>query len=169
MAKTSTDKMRQMSSHLPLYARAVVWISFLILFVLPAMGWAASCEIVAKNLNAQLNQQLDERELAEVLTVLNKTKNRRLPPKFVTKEEAKKAGWRPGMDLWAIDALKGKSIGGDYFGNFDQRLPKGRWREADLDYRGGKRGPKRIVFATDGRRLVTIDHYQTFVEVPPCQ
>jgi len=152
-----------------LYARAVVWISFLIFFVLPTIGWAASCETVAKNLNAQLNQQLDEQELAEILTVLNKTKNRRLPPKFVTKEEARKLGWRPGMDLWAIDALKGKSIGGDYFGNFDHRLPKGRWREADLDYHGGKRGPKRIVFSTDGRRVVTIDHYQTFVEVPPCQ
>lgn len=31
--------------------------------------------------------------------------------------------------------------------------PAGRWQEADLDYRGGKRNAKRLVFAGSGRRF----------------
>ena len=43
------------------------------------------------------------------------------------------------------------------------------WREADLDYKGGRRGAKRLVFSNDGRRMVTVDHYDTFTEVPACR
>ena len=60
---------------------------------------------------------------------------------------------------------KGKSIGGDRFGNFEKQLPikKGRvYRECDIDYRGGKRGPKRIIFSNDGLIYYTGDHYKTF-------
>ncbi|WP_333583830.1 ribonuclease domain-containing protein, partial [Rivihabitans pingtungensis] len=42
------------------------------------------------------------------------------------------------------------------------------WTEADLDYRGGKRNAKRLVFSAR-QRFVTTDHYQTFVEIPACQ
>jgi guanyl-specific ribonuclease Sa len=87
----------------------------------------------------------------------------------VTKKQARSAGWSAGKDIWSVKSLKGKSIGGDTFGNFEKRLPKGRWREADLDYKGGKRGAKRIVFSADGRRTITVDHYQTFQEVPACR
>ena len=67
--------------------------------------------------------------------------------------------------------LKGKSIGGDAFGNREGRLPNGKriWHEADLDYAGGRRGPKRIVYSNDGLRRITVDHYATFKEVPPCR
>jgi ribonuclease T1 len=102
---------------------------------------------------------------------LNPSRNKSLPPKFVTKKQAKKSGWKPGRDLWESKSLEGKSIGGDIFSNREGHLPDGKriWREADLDYRGGHRGPKRILYSDDGLRAVTVDHYRTFKEVPPCR
>ena len=134
-------------------------------------AWAERCEAVVKELNHSLYPRVDERELFVILTVLNESDNRRLPPKFVTKDEARKLGWNPGSNLWGYDRLKGKSIGGDIFGNRERKLPNGKriWREADLDYKGGKRGAKRIIYSSDGRRMITVDQYKTFKEVPPCQ
>jgi len=132
---------------------------------------AERCEVVVKELNQSLRPGIDERELFVILTVLNETDNRRLPPKFFTKDEARNLGWKPGSNLWGYDRLKGKSIGGDIFGNREGKLPNGKrtWREADLDYKGGKRGAKRILYSNDGLRMITVDHYKTFKEVPPCQ
>ena len=123
------------------------------------------------DLNRSLHPQIDEGELVDVLKSLNRSENRRLPPKFVTKRQARKMGWGPGRDLWESKKLEGKSIGGDLFSNREGRLPDGNriWREADLDYRGGCRGPKRIVYSNDGLRAVTVDHYRTFTEVPRCE
>jgi guanyl-specific ribonuclease Sa len=75
------------------------------------------------------------------------------------------------MDLWKVKNLKGKSIGGDRFGNRERQLPDGgrKWREADLDYKGGQRGAKRLLYSDDGLRMVTVDHYATFREVPACR
>jgi ribonuclease T1 len=131
---------------------------------------AETCEAVVKELNRSLHPQIDEKELVTILRTLNETDNKKLPPNFVTKRQAKRLGWRPGRDLWEIRGLEGKSIGGDLFYNREGRLPDGGrvWREADLDYRGGHRGPKRIIYS-DGLKMVTVDHYRTFVEVPPCQ
>ena len=103
-------------------------------------------------------------DLAPVLQSLRDTG--RLPRSFVTKEQARALGWRPGADLWAH--APGKSIGGNRFGNREGRLPAGhRYYEADLDYRGGKRGAKRLVYtgSRTGPRYVTVDHYRSFVEV----
>ncbi|MGD9578952.1 MAG: ribonuclease domain-containing protein [Syntrophorhabdus sp.] len=132
---------------------------------------AVSCETVINDLNARLNPKVNANELVDILRTLNKSKNRELPEKFITKKEASQAGWRPGTSLWSVHVLGGKSIGGDRFGNYEKKLPNGkhRWREADLDYHGGRRGPKRIVFSRDGLRMITVDHYQTFKEVPECQ
>ena len=135
---------------------------------LPA-ATAASCREVAHELNRHLQPGVDEAELAAMLDALNASRNARLPDKFVTKKQARQAGWRPGRDLWQVPALKGKSIGGDRFGNREGRLPPGDWREADLDYRGGRRGAKRLLFSGEGQRRVTVDHYQTFVEAAPCR
>lgn len=128
-----------------------------------------SCSQAAQQLNYRLGMQLDSNELAQVLDELNRTRQQRLPEKFVTKRMAQAEGWRPGSSLWSVPALEGKSIGGDRFGNRERRLPDGKWKEADLDYRGGRRGAKRLVFSAAGGRYVTIDHYQTFVEVPACR
>ena len=62
----------------------------------------------------------------------------------------------------------GCSIGGDVFGNREGSLPdrSGRtWYECDIDYSGGKRGAKRIVYSNDGLIYYTEDHYETFVRL----
>ncbi len=135
----------------------------------PPAAYSASCESVARQMSKQLASQIDETELAEILNSLNTSGHRDLPPKFIAKKQAKDAGWKPGKDIWSVRELRGKSIGGDVFGNFEKKLPKGKWREADLNYKGGKRGAKRIVFSKEGKRMLTVDHYSTFVEVPACQ
>jgi len=130
-----------------------------------------SCQAVVSELNQSLSPKIDEKELVSILRTLNETRNKRLPAKFVTKKQAQKMGWKPGRDLWNTEALAGKSIGGDIFFNREGRLPDGRriWREADLDYKGGRRGPKRLIYSDDGLRSVTVDHYNTFKAVPPCE
>ena len=130
---------------------------------------ASGCNDIAHELNQRLPAKIDATELADILHTLNASRNARLPDKFVAKRAAQQAGWRPGKDLWSVAALKGKSIGGDRFGNRERSLPAGSWREADLDYRGGHRGAKRLLFSTDGQRRVSVDHYQTFVEIPECR
>jgi len=130
-----------------------------------------TCEPVVHALNQRLHPGIDEKELVSVLQSLAASSNRKLPPNFVTKGQAKKRGWRPGRDLWEAPDLRGKSIGGDSFQNREGKLPDGgrSWREADLDYKGGRRGAKRLVFSNDGKRMVTVDHYDTFTEVPACR
>lgn len=89
----------------------------------------------------------------------------KLPRNFITKSEANKLGWEGG-DLWRY--APGKSIGGDVFGNREGLLPKknGRtWYECDIDYAGGSRGAKRIVYSDDGLIYYTDDHYETFTEL----
>jgi ribonuclease T1 len=130
---------------------------------------AASCEKVVSAVNAQLSSKIVEQELIEMIRSLNHTNNKKLPPKFVTKNKARSEGWKAGEDLWSIGSLKGSSIGGDLFKNLEGRLPDNKWREADLDYKGGHRGGKRLIFSRDGRRFLTVDHYRTFVEIPACQ
>lgn len=134
-----------------------------------SLAFAAPCRDEVHKLNAGLHPKLDEVALTGILIHLNATHNTDLPANFVTKRDAVNAGWQRGHDLWEIPALKGKSIGGDRFGNREHQLPAGQWREADLDYKGGHRGPKRLIFSNQGRRFVTVDHYQTFTEIPVCQ
>ncbi len=102
---------------------------------------------------------------AETVTTLRDTKA--LPPRYVTKREAEKLGWKPGQDLCRV--APGKAIGGDNFSNREKRLPETagrRWREADLDYACGKRGTRRLVWSSDGLIYLTTDHYGTLREVP---
>ncbi|MCB2009968.1 MAG: ribonuclease domain-containing protein [Geminicoccaceae bacterium] len=90
-----------------------------------------------------------------------------LPEQYLTKNEARDRGWQPGDDL--CDSAPGHVIGGNRFGNREGRLPdrRGRqWTEADLDFGCGRRGAKRLLFSSDGLIFVTIDHYETFFEVP---
>lgn len=92
-----------------------------------------------------------------------------LPDNFITKKEAKALGW-DNMYNYVSDVAPGKSIGGDYFGNYEKQLPvvKGRkYYEADCFYRGGKRNAYRIIYSTDGHVWFTGDHYQTFTELFP--
>lgn len=152
--------------------RILVHTAILLILICPfllADAYAQSCEKVVQTLNLGLLPAIDEQELIYILRTLNNTDNKRLPAKFLTKQEARSRGWKPGKDLWSISVLKGMSLGGDRFRNLERRLPDRKWREADLDYKGGRRGGKRLVFSRDGERWVTVDHYQTFTEVPPCR
>jgi len=147
-------------------------IFLLVLFIgifLTAQVHAESCERVVHALNVQLSSGIDEQELIEIFRSLNKTNNKKLPSKFVCKREVRSRGWKPGKDLWSVSALKVSSMGGDHFKNMEGRLPNNKWREADLDYQGGHRGAKRLIFSVDGARFVTVDHYRTFTEVLPCR
>ena len=115
-------------------------------------------------INAQLPSTINQQELIEMLRSLDQTNNKKLSPKFVTKHEARSRGWKAGEDLWSREGLRGSSIGGDQLKNLEGRLPNNKWWEADLNYKGGHRGGKRLIFSRDGRRFVTVDHYRTFVE-----
>ena len=86
-----------------------------------------------------------------------------LPPNFITKNEARAAGWEGGsLERYC----PGKCIGGDRFGNREGLLPsaKGRvWTECDINTLGKKsRGAERMVFSNDGLIYYTGDHYESF-------
>lgn len=90
-----------------------------------------------------------------------------LPSNYITKKEATKLGWvsKEG-NLW--DVAPGKSIGGDYFGNYEGLLPEDDDRdyyECDIDYEGGYRNSKRIIYSNDGLIYYTEDHYESFEEI----
>ncbi len=89
-----------------------------------------------------------------------------LPKNFITKDEAKAAGWDSSKgNLGKV--CPGMSIGGDRFGNYEKNLPtkKGRkYFECDINYnpKKGSRGAERIVYSNDGLVYYTGDHYNTF-------
>lgn len=87
-----------------------------------------------------------------------------LPSNFITKKEAKALGWESQKGNLG-EVAPGKSIGGDYFGNYEGILPEAEGREyheCDIDSDGGYRGAKRIVYSNDGLIYYTEDHYETF-------
>lgn len=90
-----------------------------------------------------------------------------LPDNYITKSEAKKLGWKSeSANLW--DVAPGKSIGGDSFGNREGLLPKTSGRkyyECDIDYKGGARNAKRLVYSNDGLIYYTQDHYQSYTQL----
>lgn len=90
-------------------------------------------------------------------------KYQKLPPVYVTKKEASQLGWIGG-GLGAVP--DNKSIGGDYFGNYQGLLPHKTGRsyyECDIDALGSQnRGKKRLVYSNDGLVYYTEDHYETF-------
>ena len=90
-----------------------------------------------------------------------------LPSNYISKTKARKAGWDSEKgNLW--DVLPGMSIGGSDFYNDEGALPdaKGRrYTECDIDYQGGYRNAKRIVFSNDGLVFYTDDHYKTFEQL----
>jgi guanyl-specific ribonuclease Sa len=92
-----------------------------------------------------------------------------LPDNFITKKQAQAHGWDSAFN-YVSDVAPGKSIGGDYFGNYEQKLPAVKSRkyyEADCFYKGGKRNAYRIIYSTDGHVWYTEDHYNTFIELFP--
>ncbi|MCI3936917.1 ribonuclease N [Chryseobacterium aahli] len=106
-------------------------------------------------------QSIDE--LTKENTVINYVKqNHQLPDYYITKNEAKKAGWNPSQGN-LCEVLPEKAIGGDYFGNREGKLPKGvKYFEADVNYSCGNRNGDRIVFTKNGEVYLTKNHYKSF-------
>lgn len=93
----------------------------------------------------------------------------KLPENFIRKKEAENLGWKTTY-RYVGDIAPGTAIGGDYFGNYEERLPvvKGRkYYEADCFYQGGPRNEYRIIYSNDGHVWFTGDHYETFIELFP--
>ncbi len=122
-----------------------------------------------------LARDLGLREVDAFVAVANTLhRTGRLPGCYLAKRAAEAKGWRPGGDLWRV--APGAAIGGDRFGNREQRLPAqydGRYREADLDYAGGHRGADRLIYVDRGEgtwlQWVTVDHYRHFFELPEAE
>lgn len=91
----------------------------------------------------------------------------RLPQNYITKRDAQDLGWDSKKgNLW--DVAPGMSIGGSRFGNYEGALPEKEGRkyfECDIDYEGGYRGGKRLVYSDDGLIFYTEDHYNTFEQL----
>ena len=90
-----------------------------------------------------------------------------LPSNYVSKAEARRAGWISSEgNLWEV--LPGKSIGGSIFYNDEEKLPDtlGRtWYECDIDYEGGYRNEKRLVYSSDRLVYYTNNHYRSFEQL----
>ena len=92
-----------------------------------------------------------------------------LPENYIRKKDAEAQGWKTTY-RYVGDIGPGITIGGDYFGNYEQKLPvvKGRKSyEADCYYEGGPRNEYRIIYSNDGHVWYTGDHYNTFTELFP--
>ena len=72
----------------------------------------------------------------------------KLPKNFISKKDAEEQGFR--------------------FGNYEGQLPEKsgrRYYECDIDYQGGRRNAKRIVYSNDGLIFYTDDHYKSFTQL----
>lgn len=137
-------------------------------------AWACSATSAPASADAQSETSSDTAEVErgssytskeEVAAYLHEYGE--LPPNFISKTKAKKAGWVPSEGN-LDEVCPGMSIGGSVFYNDDGKLPdaEGRtWHECDIDYHGGMRGPERIVWSTDGLIYYTPDHYETFEQL----
>lgn len=88
-----------------------------------------------------------------------------LPSCYMTKKEARKKGWDGG----ALNrTIKGKCIGGDYFGNYEGLLPETGedYYECDIDTMNARsRGSKRIIYTKSGDVWYTDDHYKSYEQL----
>ena len=91
----------------------------------------------------------------------------KLPGNYITKTKAKKLGWNQNEGNLQ-EVLPDMSIGGGPFGNNEGLLPEAPGRqyyECDIDYKGGPRNAKRIVYSNDGLIFYTEDHYESFEQL----
>lgn len=88
-----------------------------------------------------------------------------LPSNYITKRKAEERGWDSRRGNLS-DVLPGMSIGGSEFGNYEGQLPPGsKYYECDIDYEGGYRNAKRIIYSSDGQVYYTEDQYRTFAKL----
>lgn len=143
--------------------RALALLATLLLLWLPTAGLAKTIEVIAEDYPIEEGGWYDSMEEVAVYLATYEA----LPENYMTKAEAQALGWVSGQkNLWKV--AYGCSIGGDRFGNYEGILPDARgrkWTECDIDFGGGARNAKRIVFSNDGLIYYTDDHYATFDEL----
>lgn len=146
--------------------RAVVIIIVIALFLLNFFnkkGNRANTQIQPTAASVSNTQNI-EHLTDESLVVPYVKEHHRLPPCYLTKNEARKLGWDPQQGN-LCDVLPGRAIGGDRFSNREHALPDApgrKWFEADINFDCGRRGADRLLFSSDGLMYVTKNHYQTF-------
>ena len=117
-------------------------------------------EYVAPDITVQKDGQYTDKDSVALYIHLYGT----VPSNYISKTKARKEGWvNTKGNLW--DVCPGMSIGGGGFYNDDNTMPDapGReWFECDIDYEGGFRNAKRLVYSNDGLIYYTDDHYKTF-------
>ena len=127
-----------------------------------AAGMASSSSSAASTSVTESGEYSDKESVALYIHLYG-----HLPGNYISKTKARKAGWvNTEGNLW--DVLPGMSIGGSEFYNDEGKLPEAqgrRWTECDIDYQGGYRNEKRIVFSNDGLVFYTGDHYNTFEQL----
>ena len=143
------------------------WVIAILAFVLalPLSAVARSQTLTVNAADTPVVENGAYTSMQEVAVYL--TEYGQLPANFITKKQAQALGWdsRAG-NLSAV--APGKSIGGDYFGNYEGNVPDAsgrKWTECDIDSDGGYRNGQRIVFSNDGLIYYSDDHYQTFRQV----
>lgn len=121
----------------------------------------SSAEPSANDSRSAQQQSIDQ--LTEQNTVIRFVKqNHKLPNYYITKNEARKLGWKPSEGN-LCEVVPGKAIGGDRFGNREKALPEGRiYFEADVNYQCGNRNADRIIFTENGDVYLTKNHYKSF-------
>ncbi|MER7765163.1 polymorphic toxin-type HINT domain-containing protein [Streptomyces sp. NPDC097619] len=132
---------------------------------------AGATALLAHNSTCKLfGAALKTAEMANPL-IESLQKTGKLPSHYVTKDQAKAAGWEEGKALG--NHLKDAQIGGDVFENKDGKLPDypGRiWFEADIgltnQMKRSKQPGTRLVWSSDGLAYVTFDHYDSFYLLP---
>ena len=128
-----------------------------------ADGQGSQSESGSASASVEEDGEYDSKEdVSKYLSIYKK-----LPKNYITKKEAKKMGWHGGsLEPYA----KGKTIGGDHFGNYEKKLPEKSGRkyyECDIDTLGAKkRGPKRLIYSNDGLIYYTGNHYKSFEKMP---
>lgn len=91
----------------------------------------------------------------------------RVPSNFVSKSKARDAGW-VASEGNLQDVLPGMSIGGGGWHNDEFTMPgspDAQWRECDINYNGGFRGPERLVYSDEGLIFYTPDHYVSYARL----
>lgn len=128
-------------------------------------GKSYSCNIkVVSGENDELEENgiyTSKEKVALYLYTYNK-----LPSNFITKNQAKELGWEGGS---LLSIAPDKCIGGDYYSNYERKLPveTGRvYYECDINTLGAlDRGAERLVYSNDGLIYYTPDHYSTFEKI----
>ena len=162
-----SDRLRQFLYRYGLFLAAGLYFIYLLFFTPPVTPEQIQAEQTSpgqyQTYVTEDGEYISKDDVAEYIYVFG-----RLPKNYITKEEAQKGGWDPEQGKSLEEVFPGRIIGGSRFGNYDGLLPEKNGRqyyECDVDYTGGSRNSKRIVYSNDGLIFYTEDHYKSFEQL----